>query len=445
MTSLSATISYFTNGPPIAKHLSYTRHLYQRNMVEMALVSAVLKQNDLQECYFWLAELYYSVKGEDRFFVMFQFFWKIYWDFYYTVQPDFVDYLYQMESVCEYANADADAHADAIGPYANIIFNFFIAKSNPVVFLLRQMVQVRLLTDLDLDLDLEETVLTMSFHSKLLEALKLGQWTQVSKILAQTRPYAFEYDQVFQQLYGHHFSFVLPSTLIDPSLRAILLISRCHYNTFPKDEESGDMNIDINMNIDMDLQYNNLLCIPEHVRNAFHFNKEDSFISWLEENWMDWELTALTSLYWKNKLEDKNNIYFSTEDSHAYFYADVCDLFEKHNSNEAEAEVEVEDDPNLISNWLYWTGFGLKVEEESVSIDEGVSTDEGLSLDEGDGDGDEDIVSDEPQLDVDADGDGDAHIEPCWNLETLNVALDIGFGSIGEPFRSVNYKFFCYS
>lgn len=433
MTSLSATISYFTNGPPSVGGLSYTRHLYQRNLVEMALVSAVLKQTDLQECYFWLAELYYSVKAEDRFFVMFPLFWKMYWDFYYTVQPDLVDYLYHMESVCTYAfaNADADVEADAIGPYANIIFNFFIAKSNPVVFLLRQMVQVRLLTDLDLE---EEMVTTTSFHSKLLDALKLGQWIQVSKILAQTRAYALDYDQVFQQLYGDHFSFVLPSTLVEPTLRAILLISRCHYNTFPKDEESGDMNIDINMNIDMDLPFNNLLCIPEHVRNAFHFNKEESFISWLEENWMDWELTALTSLYWKNKLEDKNNIYFSTEDSHAYFYAHVCDLFEKNNSNEAEveAEAEVDDDPNLISNWLHWTGFGLKV-EESVSLDEGVS------LDESDGDGDGDVVSGEPQLDVDAD------IEPYWNLETLNVALDIGFGSIGEPFRSVNYKFFCYS
>ena len=186
------------------------------------------------------------------------------------------------------------------------------------------------------------------------------------------------------------------------------------------------MNIDID--IDMDLQFKtNLICIPEHVRNAFYFNKENSSISWLEENWMDWELTALSSLYWKNKLEDKNNIYFSTEESHAFFYAHVCDLFEKHNSNE-----EVDDDPNHISNWLHWTGFGL--DDHGVSEDD--ASDDALN-DASD--------NEEPELDVDVDVDVDADVEPHWNLETLNVALDMGFGSIGEPFRLVNYKFFCYS
>ena len=57
-----------------------TRYLYARDECEIMLVSSLLSKN-LNECYYWLYELYYS--GYDLKVL----FWKIYYDFYFYNSP----------------------------------------------------------------------------------------------------------------------------------------------------------------------------------------------------------------------------------------------------------------------------------------------------------------------------------------------------------------------
>ena len=63
-----------------------TRFLYIKDEVELSLVTALLKKKNLQECYYWAFELYYS--GFDT--ELFQLLWKIYFDFYYEYNPIFI-------------------------------------------------------------------------------------------------------------------------------------------------------------------------------------------------------------------------------------------------------------------------------------------------------------------------------------------------------------------
>ena len=64
----------------------FTRYLYIKDEVKLSLLISLLKKSD--ESAFWAYELYYS--GFER--ELFEFLWKIYFDFYYTLNPSFYAY-----------------------------------------------------------------------------------------------------------------------------------------------------------------------------------------------------------------------------------------------------------------------------------------------------------------------------------------------------------------
>ena len=103
-----------------------TRFLYIKDEVEISLMTALLKKQNLQECYYWTFELYYSE------FDVFQLLWKIYFDFYYELNPCMEDYMLKKHVLWE--------EGKKIIHIASIVRNLFRLKSSPNAFILRQYI-----------------------------------------------------------------------------------------------------------------------------------------------------------------------------------------------------------------------------------------------------------------------------------------------------------------
>ena len=98
-----------------------TRFLYIKDEVEISLMTALLKKQNLQECYYWTFELYYSE------FDVFQLLWKIYFDFYYELNPCMEDYMLKKHVLWE--------EGKKIIHIASIVRNLFRLKSSPNAFI----------------------------------------------------------------------------------------------------------------------------------------------------------------------------------------------------------------------------------------------------------------------------------------------------------------------
>ena len=66
--------------------LVFTRYLYLKDEVKLALVTSLIEKNE--RSVFWAYELYYSGFQTELFDLL----WKIYYDFYYTLNPAFQQY-----------------------------------------------------------------------------------------------------------------------------------------------------------------------------------------------------------------------------------------------------------------------------------------------------------------------------------------------------------------
>ena len=61
----------------------FTRYLYNVDEVILTFMECLLKQKDLEECYYWFYEYYKSGYEEDSFHLL----WKLYYDYYYIKNP----------------------------------------------------------------------------------------------------------------------------------------------------------------------------------------------------------------------------------------------------------------------------------------------------------------------------------------------------------------------
>ena len=110
-----------------------TRFLYIKDEVELSLVTALLKKHNLQECYYWAFELYYSGFETE----LFQLLWKIYFDFYYEYNPIMEMYIIKKQSLW---STGVDKNKNIIH-VASILRNLFRLKASPNAFLLRHYIK----------------------------------------------------------------------------------------------------------------------------------------------------------------------------------------------------------------------------------------------------------------------------------------------------------------
>lgn len=105
--------------------LIFTRYLYIKDEVELALVTSLLTKNE--KSLFWAYELYYSGFNKELFILL----WQIYYDFYASLNPTFWEYMTKKEKE---KNKDKDNESQII---ASIISNLLIRNCNLDGFLLR--------------------------------------------------------------------------------------------------------------------------------------------------------------------------------------------------------------------------------------------------------------------------------------------------------------------
>jgi hypothetical protein len=103
----------------------FTRYMYEKSEVEIALIIAILNKTD--DALFWAYELYYSGCITH----LIELLWKIYYDFYATLNASFEKYLY------------TKLKSGIIDPQmiCSIINNFMIRPYTIDVFILRQLVK----------------------------------------------------------------------------------------------------------------------------------------------------------------------------------------------------------------------------------------------------------------------------------------------------------------
>ena len=101
-----------------------TRFLYSKDEVELSLMMALLKNDDLRIIYYWAYELYYS--GFDIFALLL----KIYFDFYYEKQPYLLTYIRKKQRLWK---TDGAMHH-----IAYVLRNMYKLQSTNTVFLVRQ-------------------------------------------------------------------------------------------------------------------------------------------------------------------------------------------------------------------------------------------------------------------------------------------------------------------
>jgi hypothetical protein len=108
----------------------FTRYLYEKDEVKLSLVTSIINKKD--DAIFWAYELFYS--GFKRELV--ELLWKIYYDFYSTLNPSFEKYLNNKLATCFDNNVDKELLISMI------INNFIIRPHNMDIFMLRQIAQI---------------------------------------------------------------------------------------------------------------------------------------------------------------------------------------------------------------------------------------------------------------------------------------------------------------
>ena len=102
--------------------LLLTRFLYIFDEVCISFLTSLLKKHSLDECYFWISELYLSGLHKQ----CWEFMWFTYYDFYYIDNPIFEDYLIKKYAINDFKSI------------ISVVKNIFKLKSSPHVFMTRQ-------------------------------------------------------------------------------------------------------------------------------------------------------------------------------------------------------------------------------------------------------------------------------------------------------------------
>ncbi len=101
-----------------------SRLLYPIDEVYTSFVTELLVRNNIDKCFFWISELYYSKEK------VIEFMWKIYFDFYAEINPKLDSYI--KKKTLSYTKTES------LQDVFDIVENLFICKSTSTVFLLRQ-------------------------------------------------------------------------------------------------------------------------------------------------------------------------------------------------------------------------------------------------------------------------------------------------------------------
>jgi hypothetical protein len=137
----------------------FTRYLYVKDEVKLALVTSLIDKKE--KAIFWAYELYYSGFEVE----LFNHLWKIYFDFYYTLNPSFYDYFVKKQK--EWRKMSKGPEKDKI--IKMIVSDLMMRPYNLDTFLLRQIA-----TNFNIELD---TPLYMTIdHVEFINISQVNAW-----------------------------------------------------------------------------------------------------------------------------------------------------------------------------------------------------------------------------------------------------------------------------
>jgi len=114
----------------MTQNIIFTRYLYLKDEVKISFLTSLIDKND--GCIFWAYELYYSGFENELFDLL----WKIYFNFYYTLNPSFQQYFIkkhkEWKKMCDSGDRDRDRIV------SNIVNNLLIRPYNLDMFMLKQ-------------------------------------------------------------------------------------------------------------------------------------------------------------------------------------------------------------------------------------------------------------------------------------------------------------------
>ena len=140
--------------------LVFTRYLYVKEEVRIALLVSILNKSD--DAIFWAYEMYYSGFKHELFTLI----WKIYYDFFATINPTYEAYLIKKHREILELDLVRDINLDQDKLVSSIIQDLLFRPFNSDVFLIRNIVE-----NFDIDIDYHNST------EKIIDILELfTQW-----------------------------------------------------------------------------------------------------------------------------------------------------------------------------------------------------------------------------------------------------------------------------
>ena len=165
-------------------HIIFTRYLYLKDEVEIALLASLLNKKD--DALFWAFELYFSGFESELIEIL----WKIYYEFYYSLNPSFECYFLKKHK--QFLSSSPEEKHKIIG----MLFNdLLIRKYNLDVFLLKHVISSFEIENSD------ETLLSLlkkkNYENLALLILETAREEDLENIIAQCLDYfAINHDHI---------------------------------------------------------------------------------------------------------------------------------------------------------------------------------------------------------------------------------------------------------
>jgi hypothetical protein len=108
-----------------------TRYLYDKDEVEISFITALLSNQTIDECLYWIYEYHFS--GHDVFLLL----WKVYSDFYAVYYPKLESWIKTRHTLFNTNNEILES-IESIESIADVVRNLYKKKSSCQVFMMRQ-------------------------------------------------------------------------------------------------------------------------------------------------------------------------------------------------------------------------------------------------------------------------------------------------------------------
>lgn len=131
--------------------LKLTQYLYNEEEVKLSFIYSILTKQDIREVYYWLFELYYSNEEWIQFtpdqsdvYSVFNLIWKLYYDYYYSLNPKFESYIRKKQILWEINKRENENKSDIKNqkieePIFYILKNMYMLNHNCELFMIRQI------------------------------------------------------------------------------------------------------------------------------------------------------------------------------------------------------------------------------------------------------------------------------------------------------------------